>query len=937
MFGEDGALDLGRFTSSTRELLERLPLEAQLLGDPSLEVVHLLLALLRADDGPASRLLRRLGYEPAGLGERLRRALFRGRAAAHPPTLARAGCSAAMQRLLEQADAAAQPAGGTQVDERVLLGAVLDSDDPRLRRVLAEQGLDLDALRREAHAPQGQRATAGDGAAEARDHPPDAGPVPPQEVPLADRGLQVLGLALAEASAQGYEQILTPHLVLGLVGLEGGWTTRLLRVLGQPPEPVVGILRAFPAAGPARAVPPLGADVLSPRLLQLMHLAAVVASAEAAAIDDRHLLIGFLKVEGSATAQRLRAAGVDLEALLRLATSATADGQTLLLDSLGRDLTAEARAQRLRPLVGRRRELARVAQALARADKNAPLLIGEAGVGKTAIVEGLARRIADGTAPAHLQGARLIEVPIGSLVAGTRLRGDLEQRLDQVLREARRPEIILFLDEIHTLVGAGETIGGTLGVANMLKPALARGDIRLIGATTPAEFQRSIARDAALERRFQPIRVEEPTADETLEMLQQTRARYEQHHGVRLAEAALEAAVRLAVRYLPDRRLPDKAVDLIDEACVRAKVGSLSQWPGRADADGQAPVTIDAEAVARVVADWTGVPAARLTAADQQQLLELEAVLGRRVVGQPEAVAAVASAVRLARAGLRPPGRPTGTFLFVGPSGVGKTELAKALAEALFGTERALVRLDMSEYGEPYTTSRLIGAAPGLVGHGEEGQLTGPLHRQPYTVVLLDEIEKAHPRVCDLFLQLFDEGRLTDAQGRLVDGRNAIFIMTSNLLAASPAGQRPLGFGPPPAGSVPEVQRRQALVASLKSYFRPELLNRLDDIVVFRPLEVAGIEAVARLHLGRLAERLADQHGLSLVVEPGAVERLCRLSQSDERGARGLEASIERLVARPISQLVLGGGVAAAQHELAAAGLRLRRSGDRIVVEAEAA
>jgi ATP-dependent Clp protease ATP-binding subunit ClpC len=559
-------------------------------------------------------------------------------------------------------------------------------------------------------------------------------------------------------------------------------------------------------------------------------------------------------------------------------------------------------------VVGRQREVARLAQVLARESKSNPVLLGEAGVGKTAVVEGLAQLIAAGQAPAHLRDVRIVELPVASLVAGTRYRGDLEERLTAVIREATQPGVILFLDELHTLVGAGRADGAALDAGNVLKPALARGDLRCIGATTLAEYQRSIERDAALARRFQPVLIEEPSPEDTLRILRETRGRYEAHHGVQLTDEALEAAVRLSVAHLPDRRLPDKAADLVDEACARARVGTGSRWGQTVTGDAQT-IVVTADQVAQVVADLTGIPVGRLTAAEQAHLLELESSLRRRVVGQDEALTAVARAVRLGRSGLRPPGRPVGVFLFLGPTGTGKTHVARALAEAVYGSERELIRLDMSEFSEPHTVARLIGAPPGYLGYQDEGQLTGALRRRPAAVVLLDEMDKAHPQVYDLFLQLFDDGRLTDGQGRTVDGSNAIFIMTANVASEVFERRRTVGFAtrtaPSPARE-PETFRGE-LMAELRRTFRAEFLNRIDDIVGFHRLTPEHCRRIARMQLDELGQRLLRQHGIALVVDESVLEVVVREGYSAELGARPLERTIQRLVAQPLSEAILGG------------------------------
>ncbi len=731
----------------------------------------------------------------------------------------------------------------------------------------------------------------------------------PLEITFADSAKRVFTFAMQEAYRMGYALIDTPHLIIALTKIQNGFTDQALRQQGFSPKHVRDAMRQHlrPSGPPHPGPVEFTLDLLSPRVQSITQIAAVEAQTDTGiSIEERHLLTGFLKVGGSSTAEFLKNLGVNLEEMLTFVrsveTGASIPNPTPLLNKFGRDLTREAREGKLKSVIGRREEIGRIAQVLARADKNTPLLIGEAGVGKTAIVEGLAQRIVDNKVPSHLRGKRIIELPVANLVAGTKYRGELEERLAQVIREASQPEVILFIDEIHTLVGAGRAEGGALDVGNIFKPALARGEIRCIGATTPNEFRRSLEKDAALERRFQRIMVKEPTADEMQEILRQIRRRYETHHRVRLLDEALEAAIKLSIAYLPDRRLPDKACDLIDEACVRARINSASRW----SAQEMTPIepVIDAEAVAQVVAEWTGIPLTRLTEAEQTRLLKLEELLSQRVVGQDEAVTTIAQAVRLARTGFKKANRPIGVFLFVGPTGVGKTELAKALAEVLSGSEQESIRFDMSEFMEAHSVAKLIGAPPGYVGYEEGGALTEALRRKPHAVVLLDEIEKAHPHIFDLFLQLFDDGRLTDTQGRIADGKNAIFIMTSNAAAEALKKRPAIGFQSPE--TKPEDVKRN-IMAELGKTFRPEFLNRLDEVIVFQHLKLEQVRAIARLHLDSLSTQLQQQHGISLLIEESALNLICQEGYHAEYGARHLQRVIERLLTRPLSELVLKG------------------------------
>jgi ATP-dependent Clp protease ATP-binding subunit ClpC len=630
-------------------------------------------------------------------------------------------------------------------------------------------------------------------------------------------------------------------------------------------------------------------------------------------------------------------------------------GRTPRLDRFGRDLTAEAARGALDPVIGRDTEIDHVLEVLARRTKNNPVLVGDPGVGKTAIAEGIAQRVADGAVPEVLRGVRVVALDLGGMVAGTRYRGDFEQRLTGVIDEvvAAERSIVLFLDELHSVIGAGSAEGAPMDAATLLKPALARGELQLIGATTMQEYRRHIEKDAALERRFEPVPIAEPTVEATITILRGLRPRYEQHHGVQITDAALVAAAELSDRYVADRFLPDKAIDLLDRASSRARIRAGAPDAGAADGAGKSAgekeleqlrrarevavdaddferahlltreieaaeaalgaaergdigkgggaggvVEIGANDVALVVSDSTGIPVAQLTVAERRRLLDLEALLHRRVVGQDEAVEAVADAVRAGRAGLAHPDRPVGSFLFLGPTGVGKTELARALAEALFGSADALLRFDMSEYADRASAMRLVGAPPGHVGYEDAGQLTEAVRRTRYAVLLLDEIEKAHPDVIGTLLQVLDAGRLTDAHGRTVDFTHTVVIMTSNLgadrLLAAAAAARP----------VDEV--REGVLAATRLHFRPEFLNRVDDIVLFAALDRTELRRITELLLAGTTDRLRAQ-GIELEVTPAAVDWLAERGHQPELGARPLRRTIARELDRALSRLIIGG------------------------------
>lgn len=576
-----------------------------------------------------------------------------------------------------------------------------------------------------------------------------------------------------------------------------------------------------------------------------------------------------------------------------------AEGGTPFLDCYGRDLTQAAREGRLGPFVGRRKELLQIVQTLARRSKNNPVLVGEAGVGKTALVEALAVRAAQGKDQQVLGGKRIVELNMGSFVAGTKYRGEFEARLEGVLLETRsHPEVILFIDELHTVIGAGRAEGG-MDAANLLKPALARGELRCIGATTIAEYRRYIEADAAMERRFERVIVAEPSPEETLEMLRGIRPRWQEHHGVHITEEALTAAVSLSLRFDADHQLPDKAIDLVDKASARVRVPALSMEPGVESVGGRPVVT--ETSIAEVLADKVGLPLEVVTGCvegiERLRLRELEEYLKGHLVGQDAAVMAVCQRLLLAHSGLARRRGPLAVFLFAGPTGVGKTEMARLLARFLFGAESAMIRLDMSEYQEPHSVARLIGSPPGYVGYESEGQLTGRLRTTPYCVVLLDEIEKAHPNVYDLFLQVFDDGRLTDAKGRTVDASSAIFIMTSNLAAASK-----LGFGQHETD-----KPGAALLGALRRSFRAEFVNRIDEVVVFRGLDEDDFRQILGPMIEQICGALQRRHGITLYVALDTQKYLAQAGYSPTYGARELHRTVERLLQAPLSELLVSG------------------------------
>lgn len=777
-----------------------------------------------------------------------------------------------------------------------------------------------------------------------------------------------LRLAQESAAELGHSYVGTEHLLLGIAREGRGPGARVLLGQGLTAQVLRGTLVRLIGLGAAGGLPAQG---LTPRCRESLELALGEARrCQAGQADTGHLLVGLLQQGENAAKRLITAAGKDPRRLLGEANGSygagdrnpdrrrsdredRAVGPTKLLDQFSRDLTAMAAAGELDPVIGREKELHRVMEILSRRRKNNPALIGEPGVGKTAVAEALAMAISAGRVPEELAAKRLVALDLSSMVAGTKYRGEFEERVRNILAEVRRAgNIILFFDELHTIVGAGSA-EGAIDAANILKPALGRGDLQVIGATTTEEYRRYIEKDAALERRFQPVAVAEPTAEETQEILKGLRGRYERHHKLTIADEALTAAVRLSVRYLPDRRLPDKAVDLMDEAASRARLREMEFPPAlRAleervtearqakeeairtqdfekaamyrDAEGdfrqklesersqflqnRPPLTVSDQEVAAVVAAWTGIPVTSLTRSEQDRLLTLEEILSHRVIGQEDAVKTVTRAIRRGRVGLKDPGRPVGSFLFLGPTGVGKTELCKALAHALFGSEEALIRLDMSEYMERHTVSRLLGSPPGYVGHDEGGQLTEAIRRRPYSVILFDEIEKAHEDVWNILLQAMEDGQITDAQGRRADLRNAVMILTSNVGARQITARGSLGFSAVESagGLRPRNQVEQAVMEEAKRTFRPEFLNRLDEIVIFRQLDEPQLDTIGRRMLDDLSRRLAAL-GVSLSVTQEARQLLARSGFDPDYGARPLRRVIRAQIEDPAAELLLSG------------------------------
>ena len=788
------------------------------------------------------------------------------------------------------------------------------------------------------------------------------------------RAEEVLRLSQEAAEEMGHGYVGSEHLLLGLIREEEGIAHRVLSEYGVTDEMVCDVLQRSVGKGLSGAAPSQG---LTPRAKSVVELAVSEAARMGSSyIGTEHLLMGILREGGNMALRILRTMGVDPKKMYSSivkklndtphtvtsgvsAANRESDKKNKALAEFTRDLTEAARTGKLDPVIGRDKEIQRVIQILSRRTKNNPVLIGEPGVGKTAIAEGLAERIVSGDVPEELLDKKLLSLDLSGMVAGTKYRGEFEERIKNTLAEVKKAgNVILFIDELHTIVGAGSA-EGAVDAANIIKPALGRGEIRVIGATTLNEYRKYIEKDAALERRFQPVTVGEPTPEATLEILKGLRDKYEAHHKLTITDEALEAAVQLSKRYIGDRFLPDKAIDLMDEAAsqvrmtaeasspdlkaLEEKIAALHREKSEAvtaqdfekaaqlrdiEKDYQEQVEIErdnwrkqmaqnrgsvtADDVAKVVAGWTGIPVTRLTEDESMRLLKLEEKLHQRVVGQDEAVNAVAKAIRRSRVGLKDPKRPIGSFLFLGPTGVGKTELCKTLAEAMFGDENAMVRIDMSEYMEKHTVSRLVGSPPGYVGHEEGGQLTEKVRRKPYSVVLFDEIEKAHEDVWNILLQILEDGIVTDSQGRKVDFKNTIIVMTSNVGAKNiTADAARLGFdgsekGEKESEEVRFDRIRDAVMADLKRTFRPEFLNRIDEIIVFRQLTEDNIRQIARRMLDVTGARMAQQ-GITLEADDDAVAELARDGFDPQYGARPLRRAIQSMVEDAVAEKMLEG------------------------------
>lgn len=803
---------------------------------------------------------------------------------------------------------------------------------------------------------------------------------------FTERAQKVIYLAQMEAKKLNHPAVGTEHLLLGLLKEGDGVAAKALQQLGVN---LVGAAADIGKMLSSSGVQGTGEPGFTPRAKKVLELAGEEALAQGINyIATEHILLGLIREGEGLAARILVSSGISLEVVREKIMAILGGGvpnpqggagfsqgkpkatsklknttKTPALDNYGRDLTNMARQDKLDPVIGREKEIERVIQVLSRRTKNNPVLIGEPGVGKTAIAEGLAQRIIEGKVPETLRDKRVVTLDMSSLVAGSKYRGEFEERLKKVMDEIRQVEnVVLFIDELHTLIGAGAA-EGAMDAANILKPALSRGELQCVGATTLDEYRKHIEKDAALERRFQPINVDEPTKEESLEILRGLRDRYEAHHRVKITDEALAAAVNLSDRYITDRFLPDKAIDLIDEASSKVRISAHTAPPdlrkleekletikkekeaainaqefekaaGFRDEEKEAlqqledlkgkwtkekaeeKWVVDEEDIAQVLASWTRIPVSRLKQEETERLLHLEDILHQRVIGQDEAVKAISRAIRRARSGLKDPKRPVGSFIFLGPTGVGKTELARALAEAMFGEEDALVRIDMSEYMEKHAVSRLVGAPPGYVGYDEGGQLTEAVRRRPYTVVLLDEIEKAHPEVFNILLQVLEDGRLTDSKGRTVDFRNTVIIMTSNVGARTIRKEVTLGFTAATSAEDNYNSMKDRVMDEMKKTFRPEFLNRIDEIIVFHGLNREHIKEIVTLMVNEVHKRVQEQ-GLSLEVTEEAKEFLAKEGFDEVFGARPLRRAILRHIEDNLSDALLRQEFKSGDHILA--------------------
>ncbi len=779
-----------------------------------------------------------------------------------------------------------------------------------------------------------------------------------------------INLAVQAAEELGHSYVGTEHLLIGLLEEGGGVAARVLSENGVKKEKVISLVSQLISPDQTVRMEESGYTPSARRVLENSYKEAVRFKARL--IGTEHLLISIIRDNDCVASRLLNTIGISIQKLYidvlaamgedapankeELLKGAKTKGSTPTLDSYSRDLTELARAGKLDPVIGRETEIKRLIQILSRRTKNNPCLIGEPGVGKTAVVEGLAQMIIEGNVPETIAEKRVLTLDLSGMVAGSKYRGEFEERIKKVIAEVMEDgEVLLFIDEIHTIIGAGGA-EGAIDASNILKPSLARGELQLIGATTIEEYRKYIEKDSALERRFQPVTVEEPSEEEAIAILKGLRGRYEAHHHVTITDAALTAAVKLSARYINDRFMPDKAIDVIDEAASKVRLTAFVEPPEikelekeiekledqkeaairdeayekagtikkkqekkkekidkirekwQKDKDTKKQV-VDEEEIADVVSSWTKIPVRKLEEGESQRLKNLESILHERVIGQEEAVTAVAKAIRRGRVGLKDPKRPIGSFLFLGPTGVGKTELSKALAEAMFGTENALIRVDMSEYMEKHSVSKMIGSPPGYVGYDEAGQLTEKVRRNPYSVILFDEIEKAHPDVFNILLQVLDDGHITDAQGRKIDFKNTVIIMTSNAGAESIISPKRLGFGAVADEKADYKVMKDRVMEEVKHLFKPEFINRIDEIIVFHPLNKGHMKDIVTIMLKEIMKRTKEQMNITLSVDEAAKEFLINKGYDEKYGARPLRRTIQSSLEDRLAEEILDGAV----------------------------
>ncbi|PXX46092.1 ATP-dependent Clp protease ATP-binding subunit ClpC [Hungatella effluvii] len=779
-----------------------------------------------------------------------------------------------------------------------------------------------------------------------------------------------INLAVQAAEELGHSYVGTEHLLIGLLEEGGGVAARVLSENGVKKEKVISLVSQLISPDQTVRMEESGYTPSARRVLENSYKEAVRFKARL--IGTEHLLISIIRDNDCVASRLLNTIGISIQKLYidvlaamgedapankeELLKGAKAKGSTPTLDSYSRDLTELARAGKLDPVIGRETEIKRLIQILSRRTKNNPCLIGEPGVGKTAVVEGLAQMIIEGNVPETIAEKRVLTLDLSGMVAGSKYRGEFEERIKKVIAEVMEDgEVLLFIDEIHTIIGAGGA-EGAIDASNILKPSLARGELQLIGATTIEEYRKYIEKDSALERRFQPVTVEEPSEEEAIAILKGLRGRYEAHHHVTITDAALTAAVKLSARYINDRFMPDKAIDVIDEAASKVRLTAFVEPPEikelekeiekledqkeaairdeayekagaikkkqekkkekidkirekwQKDKDTKKQV-VDEEEIADVVSSWTKIPVRKLEEGESQRLKNLESILHERVIGQEEAVTAVAKAIRRGRVGLKDPKRPIGSFLFLGPTGVGKTELSKALAEAMFGTENALIRVDMSEYMEKHSVSKMIGSPPGYVGYDEGGQLSEKVRRNPYSVILFDEIEKAHPDVFNILLQVLDDGHITDAQGRKIDFKNTVIIMTSNAGAESIISPKRLGFGAVADEKADYKVMKDRVMEEVKHLFKPEFINRIDEIIVFHPLNKGHMKDIVTIMLKEIMKRTKEQMNITLSVDEAAKEFLINKGYDEKYGARPLRRTIQSSLEDRLAEEILDGAV----------------------------